>query len=318
MGMLPLLQKMHAEGTLSAKQLDVLSAIHSKKRFSLHQELRSLIYAGILLIVLGAGLTIKAYFLDLGHIAIISSLSFAAAAALFYCFFQGAPYSSDEVPSPNIGFDYVLLLGCSLYSMDIAYVETQFHLLGDGWDSYLLISAILFFYLAYRFDNRLVLSFALGTLAAWFGFKLNLFLPSFWDYHRLYAITYGLLALFAGLALQQMNIKRHFLDVYLNFALHFIFIALVSGVFASGFLSLYFAGLVALEAAVVFYALAQRRFLYFLYAVLYGYVAGSYLVVDALDILPGATGLILTYFMISSVELVWLMVRISRSFKEAQ
>jgi hypothetical protein len=315
MGVLPLLQKMHAEGTLSAAQLDVLSAIHLKRRFSLHPELRGLIYAGVLLIVLGAGLTVKAYFADLGHIAIISSLSLSAAATLVYCFFQGAPYASDEIPSPNIGFDYVLFLGCSLYSMDIAYIETQFHLLGDGWDSYLLVSAIFFFYLAYRFDNRLVLSFALGTLAAWFGFKLNLFLPNFWDYHRLYAIAFGLLALAAGLLLQRLNIKRHFLDIYINFALNFLFIALLSGVFEHGFLSLYFAGLVTVDATVVLYALRERKFLYFLYAVLYGYVAVSHVVTDALASAV-STGWIFTYFMASSIVLVWLMVKVSRRFKE--
>jgi hypothetical protein len=315
MGVLPLLQKMHTEGTLSAKQLDILSAIHLKKRFSLQQELRGLIYAGVILVILGAGLTIKAYFQELGHIAIISSLSFFATAALVYCFFKGVPYTSDEVPSPNIGFDYILLLGCSLYSMDIAYVEAQFHLLGDGWDSYLLISAILFFYLAYRFDNRLVLSFALGTLAAWFGFKLNFFLPDFWYYQRLYAIAFGLLALATGTLLHRLEIKRHFLDIYLNFALHFLFIALVSGVSEYGFLSLYFAALFTVDVAVVLYALRERKFLYFLYAVLYGYVAISHVVTDPLDS-SVSNGWIFTYFIASSVILVWLMVKISRRFKE--
>jgi hypothetical protein len=315
MGVLPLLQKMHAEGTLSSKQLDVLSAIHLKKRFSLHNELRGLIYAGVLLIVLGAGLTVKTYLAQLGHIAIITTLSLCATAALVYCFSRGTSYRHDAVPSPNIGFDYVLLLGCSLYSMDIAYIETQFHLLGDGWDSYLLISAVFFFFLAYRFDNRLVLSFALGTLAAWFGFKLNLFLPNFWDYHRLYAIAFGLLALASGLLLQRLNIKRHFLDIYLNFALNFLFIALVSGVFEHGFLSLYFTALGFVDAAVVLYALRERKFLYFVYAVLYGYIAVSHVVTEALDS-SVSTGWIFAYFMASSIVLVWLMVKVSRRFKE--
>lgn len=315
MGVLQLLRQMHAEGTLSSAQLDVLSAIHRKERFSLHYELRGLIYAGVLLVILGAGLTIKTYLAELGHIAIITSLSLSTAAALAYCFFRGEAYDRKEVPSPNIGFDYVLLLGCSLYSLDIAYIETQFHLLGDTWDSYLLISSVLFFYLAYRFDNRLVLSLALGTLAAWFGFKLNWAGFSFWDYHRLYAITFGLLSLTAGLSLWRLDIKRHFLDIYLNFALHFLFIALVSGVFAHGFLSLYFAGLVVLGSIVIYYALQRRKFLYFLYAVLYGYVAISDLVIEALES-SAFSSWIYGYFMVSSIIIVLLIVKISRLFKE--
>ena len=320
MGALQLLRQMHAEGTLSSAQLDVLSVIHKKERFSLHYELRGLIYAGVLLIILGAGLTIKTYLAAIGHLAIITALSLGATTAIGYCFYRGEPFGRDEVPSPNIGFDYVLFLGCSLYSLNVAYIETQFHLLGDGWDSYLIVSAILFFYLAYRFDNRLVLSFALGTLAAWFGFKLNWAGFSFWDYHRLYAIVFGLLSLTAGLCLWRANIKKHFLDTYLNFALHFLFIALVSGVFAHGFLSLYCAGLVVLTAAVIFYALQRRKFLYFLYAVLYGYVALSYLVIDTLVNMQGPsfpTGWILTYFIISSLAVVWLIMKTPRRFKEA-
>jgi hypothetical protein len=316
MGVLQLLRQMHAEGTLSSAQLDVLSDIHQKKRFSLHHELRGLIYAGVLLIILGTGMTIKTYLAEIGHLAIITALSLGAAGALGYCFYRGKPFSRREVPSPNIGFDYVLFLGCSLYSLDITYIETQFHLLGDSWDSYLLVSAALFFYLAYRFDNRLVLSFALGTLAAWFGFKLNWVGFSFWDYHRLYAIAFGLLSLSAGLSLWRLDIKRHFLDVYLNFALNFLLIALVSGVFAHGFLSLYFASLVVLDAAVIFYALQKRKFLYFLYAVLYGYVATSYLIIDKLDSFH-SPGFIFTYFIISSLAVVWLLMKTSRRFKEA-
>jgi len=316
MGVLQLLRQMHAEGTLSSAQLDVLSVIHKKERFSLHHELRGLIYAGVLLIILGVGLTIKTYLAELGHIAIITSLSLCASAALVYCFFRGKAYNRKEVSSPSIGFDYVLLIGCSLYSLDIAYIETQFHLLGDTWDSYLLISSILFFYLAYRFDNRLVLSLALGTLAAWFGFKLNWAGFFFWDYHRLYAIVFGLLSLAAGVSLWRLGIKQHFLDIYLNFALHFLFIALVSGVFAYGFSSLSFAGLVVLGAVVISYALQRRMFLYFLYAVLYGYVALSYLVLDTLK--PAySTGWIFAYFIVSSLVAVRLIMKVSRRFKEA-
>jgi len=315
MGVLQLLRQMHAEGTLSSAQLDVLSAIHRKERFSLHYELRGLIYAGVLLVILGAGLTIKTYLAELGHIAIITSLSLSTTAALAYCFFRGEAYDRKEVPSPNIGFDYVLLLGCSLYSLDMAYIETQFHLLGDTWDSYLLISSVLFLYLAYRFDNRLVLSLALGSLAAWFGFKLNWAGFSFWDYHRLYAIAFGLLSLSTGLFLWLIGIKRHFLDIYLNFALHFLFIALVSGVFAHGFLSPYFAGLIVLGSIVIYYALQRRKFLYFLYAILYGYIAVSYLVVDMLE--PAySIGWIFVYFIVSSLFMVSLVFKISRRFKE--
>jgi hypothetical protein len=53
---------MFYEKKLSANQLRALQDIHSKKLFSVHRELRFFLYIGILLIITGAGLTIKQYF----------------------------------------------------------------------------------------------------------------------------------------------------------------------------------------------------------------------------------------------------------------
>src|SRR5664280_3196653 len=128
----------------------------------------------------------KQYFTNLGDIAIISSLTLCFAAAFIYCFIKGAAFPTEEVTSPNIAFDYILFFGCAFFSMDIAYIETQFHLLGDSWQSYLLVSSCLFLFLAYRFDNRLVLSLALSTIAAWFGFTLSGHRFSFAEYYREY------------------------------------------------------------------------------------------------------------------------------------
>jgi len=61
----------------------------------------------------------------------------------------------------------VLYLGSLIWSVELAYLETRFHLLSGQWDLYLLATAGLFFFLAYRFDNRFVLSLGLSSLAGW-------------------------------------------------------------------------------------------------------------------------------------------------------
>ncbi|HAR49512.1 MAG TPA: DUF2157 domain-containing protein, partial [Smithella sp.] len=221
---------MFYEKKLSANQLRALQDIHSKKLFSVHRELRFFLYIGILLIITGAGLTIKQYFANIGDIAIISALTLCFMAAFVYCFIKGNTFSTDEVASPNIAFDYILFFGCAFFSMDIAYIETQFHPLGDSWQNYLLISSGLFMLLAYRFDNRLVLSLALSTLATWFGFTLSEYHLAFEKYYREYAIMYGITVLLLGGLLYRLDIKKHFFDIYLNFAVHFLCIALLSGV----------------------------------------------------------------------------------------
>jgi hypothetical protein len=306
---------MFYEKKLSANQFRALQDIHSGALFSVHRELRFFLYIGILMIITGAGLTIKQYFANIGDIAIISALTFCFTAAFFYCFIKATPFSTDEAASPNIAFDYILFFGCAFFSMDIAYIETQFHVLGDAWKSYLLISSGLFMLLAYRFDNRLVLSMALSTLAAWFGFTLSDYSFAFSKYYREYAIAYGIIVLLFGGLLYRLEIKKHFFDIYLNFAIHFLCIALISGVAQYKIFSMYFPALVLICVALVFYSVRFHKFLYMLYAVFYGYIGVSIVIVD---MIRRETFLVFSYFIVTSLLVIGLIFMMSRKFKEAE
>ena len=310
-----LLQKMFYEKKLSAAQFHTLQDIHAQRIFPVHRELRFFLYIGILLIIAGAGLTVKQYFANLGDIAIISVLTLCFAAAFIYCFIKRNAFSSEEVASPNIAFDYILFFGCAFFSMDIAYIETQFHLLGDSWKSYLLISSGLFLLLAYRFDNRLVLSMALSTIAAWFGFTLSEYRFAFEKYYREYAIIYSLTVLLLGGLLYRLQIKKHFFDIYLNFAVHFLCIALISGVAEYKIFSLFCPALVLACAALVFYSVQVRKFLYMLYAVIYGYIGISIVIMDKIY---RETFLVFSYFILTSLLVIGLIFMISRKFKETE
>jgi hypothetical protein len=312
MNVISLLKEMHQAGTLSSGQLDVLTLLHRKKRYSIHLELRAAIYVGVLLITAGVGLTIRQYFAQLGDIAIIGSLTIGTLAAFGYCFLKGKPWSSGEVQSPGILFDYVLIFGCSLYAADVGYIETQFHVLGDSWHNYLLVSAALFFFLAYRFDNRLVLSMALSTLAAWFGFQLSLRFLSFQSYYRESAIAYSLVTFAAGSLSHRYAVKKHFFDIYLNFTVHFLLAALLTGVAEYRFSSWHLPAMAASIAAVAVYSMRTRRFLYLLYAILYGYACLS---VVALDFFHDTAAMYI-YGIVSSLTVIGLIFTLSRRFKE--
>ncbi len=290
--------------------------LHERRIYSLHRELRLFLYAGILLIIAGAGLTVKQYFIHLGDIAIVSALTFCSAAALIYCFWKGRPFAKEEVASPDIAFDFVLFFGCAFYSMAVAYIETQFHVLDAWWKNYLLISVALFFFLAHRFDNRLVLSLALSSLAAWFGFTLSAHrLFSFEDHYRLYAIVYALIVLCAGMLSYRLAVKKHFFDLYLNFASHFLCVALISGIVDYKLYSLYFPALILACAALAFYAVNVRKFLYMLYAVIYGYIGISVVIVDWIS---RQTFFIFAYFIVTSLIMIGLIFKMSRDFKEGK
>jgi Predicted membrane protein (DUF2157) len=312
MNVTSLLKEMHRAGELSSTQLDVLTELHLKKRYSVHRELRAAIYTGVVLITAGVGLTIRQYFAQLGDIAIVGSLTAGALAAFLYCFVKGKPWSRGEVESPNMLFDYILLFGCTLYAADVGYVETQFRVLGDSWHDYLLVSAALFCFLAYRFDNRLVLSMALSTLAAWFGFQLS---ASFLSFHKVYresAIAYGLVTFAIGGVTHRLAVKKHFFDIYLNFTVHFLLVALLSGVAQYRFSSWHLPAMAAAIAAVAVYSSRTRRFLYMLYAILYGYACLSLVVLESTH---GAAATYI-YGIVSSLTVIGLIFVLSRRFKE--
>jgi len=101
----------------------------------------------------------------LGDTLIITALSLLLCASLYYCFSHSGAYRDQEVESPSFVFDYVLYLSCLIFVVELGYLESRFEWLRDAWPNYLLLASASFFALAYRFDNRFVLSLALSSLA---------------------------------------------------------------------------------------------------------------------------------------------------------
>ena len=79
--------------------------------------------------------------------------------------------------------------------------------------------------LAYRFDNRFVLSLALSTLAGYLGLKIAIFDTLHNDRVRFVAVLFGAFLIGIGLLLNRQSIKTHFLDVYLQLGANAILLA---------------------------------------------------------------------------------------------
>src|SRR5258706_1101144 len=213
------------------------------------------------------------------------------------CFSRAPDWSPAGTPSPSLVFDYVIYLGSLTWSVELAYLENRFHMLSGQWDLYLLATAGLFFFLAYRFDNRLVLSLALSSLAAWFGLTISHW-PSHQDAaYRQYALLYCLLVGVGGVLLQRSGLKPHFFGSYLNIMANVLFWALLSGVFNRQGYGLWFLALLIACGASLAWGLTRRQFAFVAYAAVYGYVGVSSL------ILRGVTdeSAFLGYFVVSGV-----------------
>jgi hypothetical protein len=265
---------------ISLDQHETLARLVRKDRLSVFVELNALLYAGVVAFIAGVGWTIQTYFASLGDAAVLSSLAALFAACLFYCFTRSAPYSHEAQESQYFAFDYVLYLGCLCLGVALGYLEFRFHILKHNWDQYLLLSATVYFVLSYRFDNRLVLSLALSSLAGWFGLRAGVHGALFGrvvDTHSLrpYAFAYGSVVAVAGAVLHRAGIKRHFFETYLHVAMNVLLLAALSGVVEREHEWLYLMVLCVLAGLTIVQGIRTRRFAFVAYATLYAYAGIS-------------------------------------------
>ena len=263
-------------GVITGPQHAALTALVRKDSFSLFAELNALLYLGVVSFVAGAGWTIQAHFASLGDVAILSALTATFLASLYYCFTRAASYSHAQQESPGFAFDYVLYLGCLMFGLELGFLEWRFQLLKDSWDHYLLLSSLVYAVLAYRFDNRLVLSLALSTLAGWFGFRLFR-LQWFSGSLRVDALIYSALVASAGVVLHRAGIKKHFLEAYMHVAVNVALAAAVTGVFDVSASLIYLVVLLGLGVGSVIAGLRFQRFAFVAYGVIYSYIGLSHL-----------------------------------------
>jgi hypothetical protein len=310
MTILTRLEQWKEDGTISPEQHALLARLSRGEPLSLFLELNFLLYAGILAFVAGLGWTVSTWSQQLGDVLVLTILSAVLAACFWYCFSRAPAWSPSETSSPSLIFDYVLYLGSLTWSLELAYIENQFHLLSGQWDLYLLATAGLFFFLAYRFDNRFVLSLALSSLAGWFGLTISHW-PSHQDApYRQYAILYSLIVGAGGAIIQRRGLKPHFFVAYLNIAANVLFWALLSGVFNRQGYMVWFLALVAACGASLIWGLPRRQFSFVAYAAVYGYVGVSSILVR--DIHDDTA--LLSYFVITGVAMLVMLVQIARGF----
>jgi len=160
----PELRALHDEGTIDDATASRAVALDRGDVFSLHAELRAMLYAGVLLVLAGVGIILARNLDRLGPLVITLAIALAAAAAAL-------PAARARLAGRDVGVaaEYLLLLAVLLASADLAYAERQFTLLGPLWSWHLLLLAVAGAAVAYLFSSALVIAAALTALAGWFG-----------------------------------------------------------------------------------------------------------------------------------------------------
>jgi hypothetical protein len=284
-----LLAELHASGLLPPAQAAAIATDERARPFSLHYELRALLYLGITLLAGGVGVLVYQHIDSIGHGVIIGAIALAMSASFAYAGRHRPAFTWGEAPRTSIAADYLLVLGCLLFLVLEGYLQVQYALFGTRYGLATVLPAGLFFGLAYRFDHRGVLSMALTALAAWVGVSvapLEMFnSDNFWR-HALSgpALLLGLALVVAGLLSEFLDRKRHFAFTYLSLGGNVALLAAMSFLFdARAGLALPWLLLVlGLSAGLVWYARRTQSYLFLLMSVAYSYVAITYGIVTLL------------------------------------
>ena len=304
-------------GVITPEQHASLTYFSRRDWFSLYVEIHALLYIGVIAMVAGLVWTFRDSLANLGHAAILSMFAALIGASFYYCFTRGHPYSHEEVEQPSLVLDYVLYFGCLMFAGMLTYLEVQMGVF-RGWETHLLLASIVFGGLAYRFDNRFVLSLALSTLAAYLGLTLNLFDLDTFDAlntHslRIYAMIYGVFAAALGYGLYRQGIKRHFLDVFLHVGANAFLLATLTGVADRATGLMYLAMLLPLAAALIYLGVRFHRFAFVAYGTLYGYAGVTVKILSELS----SPTLGLFYFVVTGAMVVVALVVLARRFARA-
>jgi len=320
---IPLFERLHKEGLLSDPSLQNVKQRADSSLFSVHWELKSILYLGILLLTGGLGILIYKNIDTIGHQVILAAIGSLCIGCFFYCERKKLPFATTRVPAPNSFFDYILLLGCLTLITFITYLQVQYTAFGNAYGLATFIPMIILFFCAYYFDHLGVLSMAITNLAAWMGVAitpLNIFnANNFADAELIFAgLLLGVALTVIAWATKKRNIKAHFEFTYVNFGMNILFIACLAGMFH--FDEFYPLWLLPL-AGIVFYfykrSLATASFYYMLMLTLYGYTGISYVMVrfliSRMDL--GSIYFILVYFISSGVGVVLFLTRMNQKIK---
>jgi len=306
-------------GIVPPEAAPLLLRVARGELLSIHGELRFLLYVGVLLITGGVGVLVKENLDRIGPVVIATALGLAALAALAWVVRVAPPFSWRAVPSPNLAFDYVLLLGVLLGAADLAYLEVKFTPLGAEWPWHLLLVALLTGVAAFRFDSRIVFSLSLSTFAAWRGVSAGRLGSILWAHAgavRWNAIACGVLFAVLGVVLVRTRRKAHFESLAVHLGWLLILGGLGSGMTESGQTGLAWSfALLVVGAALAAGAYRFRRFPLFAFGVLAPYIALSRLVIEVMDA-SDAEALGCFWFSITSILVIIGLIVAQRRLQE--
>ena len=221
---------------ITPEQLEAIQASRGLNLFSIHNELKFLLYLSIILFTTGIGILIYQNIDTIGHIVILSLLLLVTAICFYFSFKNAADFKKEEVLFSNPLYDYLVLTAVILSCTFVGYLQFQYKPFGTDYGLATLIPTIISFICTYYFDNKSVLTIAITGLAAYIGLSVtpqDLVNNDFYNDESLSysAILLGVLLIVLTIYSSRIQLKTHFNSIYLTFALHIISISCINNLF---------------------------------------------------------------------------------------
>lgn len=318
-----LLQNLQQKDLISPEQSTIILEYEDNKSFSLHYELRTLLYLGITLLTGGLGVLIYQNLDTIGHGVIVALIVTITLACFTFAFWKRESFTWLEVKNPHHFSDFVLLLGCASFLILEGYLQFQYDLFGLKYGLVTFIPAILFFFCAYFFDHRGVLSMAITAFASWVGVSIapfsvleknNFSAPNF----LFTAIVLGLVLSAMGFISEYKNLKKHFSFTYLLLGSNLTLIATLIGMFSHANWSVVYA-LITLTLCVglFLYARKTQSYIFLLMGVIYVYIALTYLLFKFAEAISSEFIYMFAmyYFLLSGVGVIVFLMKIKKILK---
>ncbi|MFD1257573.1 DUF2157 domain-containing protein [Mucilaginibacter terrae] len=320
-------RQLYADGFISNTSFAQIKQQKSNPLFSVHWEIKTIIYLGILLLTGGIGILVYKNIDTIGHQVILLFIALLSGGCISYCFKHKKPFSTAKVQTPNTFFDYVLLLGTISLVTFVGYIQYQYNVFGNNYGMATFIPMLALFYIAYSFDHVGILNMAIANLGVWMGVTVTpkqLLSAGNFNSQSIIGtyLSFGLLLLLFAWLSQKLIIKKHFKFSYQHYGIHVSFVSLLAGYFfnyESAASMLWLLGLFVLATALYYDAFKEKSFYFLLLAVLYSYFAVSCILVRGLVALNdiGAYYLLFMYFIGSAIGLIFLLIHLNKKIKSA-
>ncbi len=297
---------------ITREQKERIARVVSNEVFSLHDELRWILWVGAGSLL--AGMIAFAYgTINTTGQSILIALLFVLSGTAFL----SAQHRSTASEPAGASSVYVTI-GCILFAVAVGFWEYAYAPFGSAWQLVALVCGGVFLVVAYRYDHRGALGLAFVGIGLAIGLTvspLSLMMQGYIVRTELISVgfAYGGLLAVIGSFQQYLNIKKHFTSAFMLGAGHFMFVAALAGLVTDSEKLPFVLIILLLCYAGTAYARRARSFAALLTSCIYGYLGAAYLVSKAI----ADPSLQLAYIIMSCAAVVVGLFSFRKTFTES-